>query len=308
MKTLSFALALLAGSVSPLLAQKANDSHPYATTTTMNATQQTQAELLQFLRDVFPNSQSVPDAELKQKIDQAWQKGLHYGFRGGDQLGTYVIAAYVLGENFDQDIPEVAALLQDSSFTSAEKVDQLETFAQDAVQALAGGAGKQADGQVDGQVQALLAEEAARQASGNTGDPTDPYHDYYEVQRVSQPYRLVAEWAVDKLRQGDLEAILNKFSPGVMQAVGRPRVEAILREKVIPFFQASLEVADSVEVGKAEFENGAEGYAFSMHLVALRRTKPLIGTKPFTIVVVQENGQLLVASVDVDRQYAHQDR
>ena len=124
MKTLSFALALLAGSVPPLFAQKANASQPYATTTTINATQQTKAELLRFLRDVFPDSRSVPDAELKQKIDNAWQKGLHYGFRG-DEVGTYVIAAYVLGENFDRDIPEVAALLQDASFTSTEKVHQL---------------------------------------------------------------------------------------------------------------------------------------------------------------------------------------
>jgi hypothetical protein len=268
----------------------------------MNATrtQQTKAELLQFIRDVFPDSRSVPDAELKQQIDKAWQKGLHYGLQGPDHVGSYVIAAYVLGENFDQDLPEAAALLHDAAFTSAEKVDRLEALAKDSVLAMASGEGNYADERMDDQVQAMLAEEAARQEGGNAGNTADPYREHYEVQRVSQPYRLVAEWAVDKLRRGDLEAILKKFSPGVIAKVGRPRVEAILREKVIPFFQASMDIADPVEVGKTKLENGAEGYAFFMHLFALRRTKPLIGTKPFLIVVVPENGQLLIASVDVD--------
>jgi hypothetical protein len=222
-------------------------------------------------------------------------------------VGTYVIAAYALGENFDREMPEAAALLQDESLTNDEKVDRLEALAREAVQALTQGGGHSVEERVDAGVEAMLAEEAARQASGNPTDPVDPYHDYYETQRISQPYRLVAEWAVNKLRKGDLEAVLNKFSPSAMREVGRPRVEAIFREKVIPFFQASLEVSDSVEVGKPEYADGAQGYAFFMHLVALRRTKPYIGSKPFAIMVVQENGQLLVAGVDVDREAAQQD-
>jgi hypothetical protein len=197
----------------------------------MNATQtqQTKAELLQFFRDVFPGSRSVADAELKQQIDKAWQKGLHYGFEDRDAVGSYVIAAYALGENFDREIPEATALLQDSSITSTEKADRLEALAQEAVQALMPGGGHSVEERVDAGVQAMLAEEAARRAGGNTADPADPYHDYYEVQRVSQPYRLVAEWAVDKLRKGDLEAILNKFSPRTMQEVGRSRASALGR-------------------------------------------------------------------------------
>ncbi len=308
MKTLLFALALLTGSLLPLLAQPAKpSSQPYATAKTMNATQQTKAELLRFLRDVFPESRSVPDGQLKQQIDNAWQKGLHYGLEGRDAVGTYVIAAYALGENFDREMPEAAALLQDESLTSDEKTDQLEALAREAVQALMQGGGHSVEERVDAGVQAMLAEEAARQARGDTTDPADPYHDYHETQRISQPYRLVAEWAVDKLRKGDLEAVLKKFSPNVMREVGRPRIEAIFREKVIPFFQASLEVSDSVEVGKTGYANGAEGYGFFMQLVALRRTRPYIGTKSFAITVVQENGQLLVAGVDVDREPAHQD-
>ncbi len=308
MKTLLFALALLTGSFLPLLAQPAKPSSPpYATTKTMNATQQTKAELFEVIRKSFPGSRSVTDGQLKQQIDNAWQKGLHYGFKGRDAVGTYVIAAYVLGENFDRENPEVAALLQDASLTSGEKVDRLEALAQDAVQALVQGGGYSVEERVDAGVEAMLAEEAARQARGDTTDPADPYHDYYETQRISQPYRLVAEWAVDRLRKGDLQAVLKKFSPNVMREVGQPRVETIFREKVIPFFQASMEVSDSVEVGKAEYPNGAEGYGFFMHLVALRRTKPYIGSKPFTILVVQENGQLLIAGVDVDREQAHQE-
>jgi hypothetical protein len=302
MKTLLFALILLAGFVSPLPAQKAHPTQPYATSTPMNATQRTKAELFQVIRSAFPGSRSVPDAELKQKIDQAWQRGLHYGFRGDDQVGTYVIAAYVLGENFDRDVPEAAAVLQDASLTGTEKTDRLEALAQEAVQALRLGGGHSAEERVAAGVAALLAEEAARPASGNPTDPADPYLDYHETQRISQPYRLVAEWAVDKLRKGDLEAVLKKFSPNVMQEVGRSKVEALLREKVVPFFQASMEVSDSVEVGKAEYVNGAVGYAFFMHLVALRRTKPYIGSKPFVMLVTQENGQLLIAGVDVDRE------
>ncbi len=302
MKTLLLALALLAGSVLPLPAQKAHPSQPYATTIPMNATQRTKAELFQVIRSAFPGSRAVPDAELKQKIDRAWQKGLHYGFRGEDEMGTYVIAAYVLGDNFDRDVPQAAALLQDASLTSAEKTDRLEALAQEAVQALRSGGGQSVEERVDAGVQAMLAEEAARQASGDTTNPADPYYDYHETQRISQPYRLVAEWAVDKLRKGDLEAVLKKFSPNVMREVGQPKVEALFREKVIPFFQASLEVSDSVETGQAEYANGATGYAFFMHLVALRRTKPYIGSNPFVILVVQENGQLRVAGVDVDRE------
>jgi hypothetical protein len=306
MKTLLFALALLTGSFLPLLAQRAKpSSQPYATAKTMNATQQTKAELLQFLRNVFPGSRSMPDPQLKQQIDNAWQKGLHYGFEGRDAVGTYVIAAYALGENFDREVPEAAGLLQDASLTSDEKADRLEALAQEAVQALTRGGGHSVEERVDAGVEAMLAEEAARQARGDTTDPADPYHDYYETQRISQPYRLVAEWAVDKLRKGDLEAVLKKFSPNVMREVGRPWIETLFREKVIPFFRASLETSDSVEVGKTEYANGAEGYGFFMHLVALRRTKPYIGSKPFAILVVQENGQLLVAGVDVNREPAH---
>ncbi|MBD0257503.1 MAG: hypothetical protein ICV83_17450 [Cytophagales bacterium] len=308
MKTLSFALALLTGSFLPLLAQPAKpSSQPYATTT-MNVTQQTKAELFEVIRNAFPGARSVTDGQLKQHIDNAWQKGLHYGFKGPDAVGSYVIAAYALGENFDREMPEAAALLQDASLTSGEKADRLEALAQDAVQALMQGGGHSVEERVDAGVEAMLAEEAARQARGDTTDPADPYHDYYETQRISQPYRLVAEWAVDKLRKGDLEAVLKRFSPNIMQEVGRPRVEAIFREKVVPFFQASMEVSDSVEVGKAEFPNGAEGYGFMMHQVALRRTKPYIGSKPFAIMVVQENGQLLIAGVDVEREQAHQDQ
>jgi hypothetical protein len=302
-----FALALLTGFCLPLLAQPAKpSSQPYATTKTMSATQRTKVELFQVIRSSFPGSRSVPNGQLEQQIDDAWQKGLHYGLEGRAAVGTYVIAAYALGENFDREMPEAAALLQDSSISSAEKVDRLEVLAQEAVQALT--RGHSVEERVDTGVQAMLAEEAAWPAGGDTTDPADPYHDYYETQRISQPHRLVAEWAVDQLRKGDLEAVLNKFSPSVMRKVGRPRVEDIFREKVIPFFQASLAVSNLVEVGKTGYADGAEGYGFFMHLVALRRTKPYIVSKPFTILVVQENGKLLVAGVEVDRQPAHQDK
>lgn len=308
MKTFLFALVLFTGAFPLLLAQKPKfPSQPYATPTTMNAAQQTQNELFQFMRNAFPGSRSVPDAGLRQSIDKAWQQGLHYGLSGGDELGTYVIAAYALGENFDRDIAEAAAVLQDPSYTGLEKTEWLEAFANDAVQALMQPENNPTDGEaratgVDAQVRAMLDEEATRQARGNAGDPNDPYHAYHEVQRASQPYRLLAQWAVDRLRHGDLAAVLKKFSATVLGEVGQSKAEAVFREKVVPFFQASLDVADSVEVGKVQLADGMEGYAFSMHLVALRKTKPFIGTKPFTLMVVAESGRLVIANVDVNQE------
>ncbi len=285
MKIQLFVLALLGGCFTPLFAQKTKpSSQPYATTTTMNAAQQSKTKLFQFIRNSFPGSRLVPDTELKQKIDKAWEKGRHYGLSEDDDLGVYAIAAYALGENFDREIPQAAAVLQDTSYSSAEKTEWLYAFADDAVQEMRLPEGKAADEGSD---------EATRRANGSTADPTNPYQH-------------VAGWAADRLRKGDVAAILRRFSPSVIEEVGLPRVEAVLRNKVVPVFKASLEVVDEVKVEKLEYPDGREGYALSSHLFALRRTKPYIGSKPFIILIVQENGQFFVADVDVDRESAHQ--
>jgi hypothetical protein len=260
----------------------------------MNATDLIKTELFRFLHDVFPGARSAPDASLRQQINRAWEKGRHYGFKGRDELGTFVIAAYVLGDNFDQDIPEVAALLQDASHSAAEKTDRLEALTEGPMQALiqAGAPGEPAGADEPDH------EEAA--GGGNPGGLTGSVLDYYDVQRASHPYRAAADWAVERLRQGDLQAVLARFSPGVFREVGRAQLETALRREVIPFFQAGMAVEEPVDLGTIRYENGSEGYYFSMHLTVMRRTKPYIRQQPFEIVVVRENGQFLIAGIDVE--------
>ncbi len=262
----------------------------------MNATDLIKTELFRFLRDVFPGARSAPDANIRQQINRAWEKGQHYGFRGRDELGTFVIAAYVLGDNFDQDIPEVAALLQDPSCASSEKTDRLEAFVEGPMQALIQAGAPEEPSGADGPDHA----EAAAYDSSNPGGLTGSVLDYYEVQRASHPYRVAADWAVERLRQGDLEAVLARFSPGVFREVGRSQLETVLRREVVPFFQSGMAVEEPVDQGTIRYENGSEGYYFSMHLTVMRRTKPYISQKPFEIVVVRENGQFLIAGVNVE--------
>lgn len=258
----------------------------------MHFTDTIQEDLIQFLRITFPESRSVPAGQIKQNIGMAWQKGSQYGFDCDNDLGIYVIAAYALGENFEAEVPEAAVLLRNTTYSSRQKADRLEKLAK---QVLADRGYEQNSVEaVDANIQDMLAREAAMQANGAAPDG------YSAAQMASQPYQMLAYWVTEKLRRGNTASVLKKMSPNLIREVGIPKIEEVLREQIVPYFRASMDVAEPAEPGKTCDKFGSEGYYFSMNLFALRQEKPFIGYKPFVLILVKENDQLVIASLDVN--------
>jgi hypothetical protein len=64
------------------------------------------------------------------------QKGVQYGLNNEEDLAVYAITSYVLGENFDEEVPEAAMVLQNKNYSSRQKAELLESFAKQVVTAL----------------------------------------------------------------------------------------------------------------------------------------------------------------------------
>lgn len=241
--------------------------------------------LIEYIHTIFPESTSVPASQLKELIGKAWQKGLQYEFNDAEDLGIYVIATYALGENFEETVRGALRLLEDTSLTSREKADRLESLAK---QELDKRENDENNTDEEREILDIESQEAAVQAGKVSAD------EYTETQQISQPYRQLAIWTVDMLRKGDMASVLEKFSPTVIQNVGMPKVKSVFQEKILPMFTSSTSVKVSSDVGTTRDGSGHEGYVFFMDLISPK------GIQPIIVVVLKENDELVIGSLAHD--------
>jgi hypothetical protein len=287
MRTLLLTTTLLLATLFPLAAQSnKSPNNKSITTTTMNTTPTSEEKelILVHIHAAFPESNTVPTSQLQELISKAWQKGLQYEFDVIEDLGIYIMATYALGENFEEDVQGAWRLLEDSSLNSRQKADRLETLARQEL------AKRENNTEEQREVLDVESQKGAMEAGKVSQD------DYSETKQISLPYKELAIWAVDKLRKGDMTAVLQNFSPTVIEKVGMPKVETIFQERILPMFKSSTGVRVSTDVGKTRDAFGHEGFVFFMDLSTPH------GLQPVMVMVLKENDKLVIGSL------AHDDR
>jgi hypothetical protein len=145
------------------------------------------------------------------------QKAVAYGIDNEGDLGIYVITSCILGGDFDEAVPEAGAFLRNPRYTSHQKAAQMESWAHQAVEALEN---DEALARKVGDKQAAMKQ--ARQESADASATG-----YLAMQAESQPYEALADWAVVRLRAGDAEAVMDRFSDP--RRVRQPGVCFLLR-------------------------------------------------------------------------------
>jgi hypothetical protein len=291
MKKIVFILISIIISLSPLLAQKANQSPTNKTNpNTMLLTDSFKSRLVDFLHESFPESKEAPVTEMKKTIHTVLQKAIHYGLDNEADLAIYVITAYVLGENFDEDVPEAGKFLQDTGYTSNQKANQLEAWTRQVMQTL------EEDEELARQVGAR--QKAMQQNAQVLQETETPVADYLDMQQASASYHQMANWTVERLRAGDITAVMRRFSPNFMDYLGKDKVVTVFQEQMLPFFVASTGVDSSSTITMTTDGFGSKGFAFYLNLTSTE------GNKPFIIYIVNENNQLVVANLVLNKTYA----
>jgi hypothetical protein len=294
MKKTAFILLSLFFSLSPLMAQKENQSSNTKTNpNSMLLTDSFKSRLVDFLHESFPESKEAPVAEMKKTIHTVLQKAIGYGLDNEADLAIYVITAYILGENFDEEVPEARQLLQDTRYSSNQKATQLETWTRQVMQTL------EEDHELAEQVgakQKSMQENA--QVLQQTGNAEASVSEYLDMQQASASYHQLANWTVEKLRSGDLTAVMRKFSPNFMDYLGKDKVEKVFAEQMLPYFVASTGVDTSSTITMTTDGFGSKGFAFYLNLTTAE------GKKPFIVYIVNENNQLVVANLVLNKTYA----
>jgi hypothetical protein len=84
--------------------------------------------VLQFMHDEFPDSLDIPEPEFRNEITAQIRKAESYNLRTEQQIATYVAAAYLLGNTFDQQFPAAREVLPSALYTSDEKMEWLDSW------------------------------------------------------------------------------------------------------------------------------------------------------------------------------------
>jgi hypothetical protein len=290
MRKIILALACTAcGLSAPLFAQKTTATpKTVSTPAKMNLTTQLTNQMVALLHEAFPESRSEPAAELYKGVRGVMQKAVAYGIDNEGDLGIYVITAYILGGDFDEEVPEAGAFLRNPRYTSHQKAAQLESWAQQAVEAL------ENDEELARKVGAKQAQ--MRQAKSQPAEASPS--EYLDMEAEAKPYKVLADWAVARLRAGDAEAVMDRFSPNFTGHLGRPAVERAFREQMVPFFAGSTKVGNGTTITKTHDGFGSQGFAFYFTLDGPEKGKP------FIMYVVNEKGNLVVANIVLNKTYA----
>jgi hypothetical protein len=64
-----------------------------------------------FLRDTFPDAEDVARDELVRTVGEQVHRAMRYGFSAEQDIATYVITAWLLGEDFDTEFPAAGQIL-----------------------------------------------------------------------------------------------------------------------------------------------------------------------------------------------------
>lgn len=81
-----------------------------------------------FLREEFPDAHEMSDADLEMGVKQQTTRARSYGLENEDEIATYTVTAWQLGENFDTEFPAAQYILKSPDYTPAEKSDWLEAW------------------------------------------------------------------------------------------------------------------------------------------------------------------------------------
>jgi hypothetical protein len=290
MRKIFLALACTAcGLSAPLFAQKTTATpKTVSRPAKMNLTTQLTNQMVALVYESFPESRQEPAAELYQGVRGVMQKAVAYGIDNEGDLGIYVISSYILGGDFDEAVPEAGAFLRNPRYTSHQKAAQLESWAQQAVEAL------ENDEELARKVGDKQAELQQTKAQAAEASPDE----YLDMQVEAKPYKVLADWAVSRLRAGDAGAVMDRFSPNFTGHLGRPAVERAFREQMVPFFAGSTKVGNGTTITKTHDGFGSQGFAFYFSLEGAGESKP------FVLYVVNEKGNLVVANIVLNKTYA----
>jgi hypothetical protein len=81
-----------------------------------------------FLRRSFRDAEYLPTADLAPAVQEACKRSSRYGLTTDRGIAFFVIAAWIFGEQFDIDSPEVNQVLGDMSRPEADKIDWLAAY------------------------------------------------------------------------------------------------------------------------------------------------------------------------------------
>jgi hypothetical protein len=110
------------------------------------------------------------------------------------------------------------------------------------------------------------------------------------------PMRRVADRFVARALAGDAASTSAMLSRALVERMGQPAAMKAMREQVLPFFARGGEIGRSVTVTRTTDAAGQTGFAFYLWLVRDQAER-----RPFTVYVVNEGGNPVVANVVPDR-------
>ncbi len=106
-------------------------------------------------------------------------------------------------------------------------------------------------------------------------------------------YRKVADDFIAKSMAGHREAAQAMLSPNLVGRIGADGARQALQAQILPFFQRGKQLGRSTTVTRTTDGNGSTGFAFYLWLEQSAGGEAL----PFTVYVVEEQGQRVVANI-----------
>ena len=84
-------------------------------------------KMIKLLRSDIEEVKELNDSDLKVQVEQQILKANKYGLNRNTSVAIYLISAFLMGENFDEDFEAAAEILQ-SKMTQEEMGDKLEKW------------------------------------------------------------------------------------------------------------------------------------------------------------------------------------
>jgi hypothetical protein len=86
----------------------------------------------------FPDAQQASGTSMRAALDRALRKASAHGLRSEQEQAVYCVAAWLMGEDFDVDQPQVQTVLSSARLSGAEKVSWLDRYTREMFSRLQG--------------------------------------------------------------------------------------------------------------------------------------------------------------------------
>jgi len=247
----------------------------------MSTTEVFQNRVIDFLHSSFPDSVQMEQAELREGVAFMLEKATHYGLQTEIDQVNYVVTAYLLGLNFDTEMPAATEILTDKYLSGTQKADWLQQWTQQLFQVLAEG-------------QPAPPEKSLPSANSAATD----MQQYLDMQMQAGLYHALAEEVLRGLMQGHAAPLRSYFSTNFLNQIGIQAFEQVCAELLLPFFVTASALGQSSTITYTTDAFGNTGFAF------YRTVKEDTTEKPFIIYMVEENGRIVVANLVINKTYA----